>query len=565
MDKRVLDPDRAIDASELAKTIEKRDIKPAREAPTPPASASDAAAPTPSDPGARLPGTAPNHIGRYVVLRPLGEGGMGVVYAAYDEELDRKVALKLIHPSLQGHNEIRTRILREAQALARVSAPNVVTVYEAGEAFGQIFIAMEFVNGTTLTKWSETRRSWQEILRMYLDAGQGLLAAHQAGLVHRDFKPDNVLIGTDGRPRVADFGLARMDEKSDGSPSRPSAAVPAVSPDAVARRSQEALPLLSPVTQAGAVLGTPLYMSPEQHLGEPTDARSDQFSFCVALYETLYGQLPFAGDTVQSLGFNTISGRIQPRPPGTKVPKPVHQALLRGLSPSPAQRFPSMAELLAALSYDPDVDPTAGPRARRRVALSLIAFMLIALWGMRGLLLLNVSPFRASLATAFAYFGTFVVVALRFRHALKNPFHRGCILYGLVFGGQVLAIRVVGLLLGLTHVQAVTLDLVALAAMTCVIAPLVLPGLWPLAPLAAGSALVAVALPEYAETLSSWVVALSTFASLYLWNQALDQRGSHRRARPAGSRSSRSRSASSSAANSSERPGGNRAVTTPTD
>ena len=542
MDKRVRDLDDTLDESELAKTIETRARKPVREAQKLPAPAPSAVPPAPSDPGARLPGTAPNHIGRYVVLRPLGEGGMGVVYAAYDEELDRKVALKLIHPSLQGQNEIRTRILREAQALARVSAPNVVTVYEAGEALGQIFIAMEFVNGTTLTKWSETKRSWQEILRMYLDAGQGLLAAHQAGLVHRDFKPDNVLIGKDGRPRVADFGLARIDEKAEGSASPLSAAVPTVSPvspastGSTARRSQEALPLLSPVTQAGAVLGTPLYMSPEQHLGEPTDARSDQFSFCVALYEALYGQLPFAGDTVQSLGFNTISGRIQPRPAGSQVPKPVHLALLRGLSPSPDQRFPSMAELLAALSYDPDVDPTAGPRARRRVALSLIAFMLIALWGMRGLLLLDVSPFRASLATAFAYFGTFVFVAVRFRHALKNPFHRGCILYGLVFGGQVLAIRVVGLLLGLTHVQAVTLDLVALAAMTCVIAPLVLPGLWPVAPLAAGSALVAVALPEYAETLSSWVVALSTFASLYLWNQALDQRGSHRRARAAGAR-----------------------------
>jgi len=130
-------------------------------------------------------------LGRYVLLRTLGEGGMGVVYAAYDKELDRKVALKLIHPSRQGDSQLRLRILREAQALARVSAPNVVQVYQVGEVDNQLFIAMEFVNGTTLTKWqSEPGRSWQDILRMYLAVGEGVLAAHQAELVHRDFKPD---------------------------------------------------------------------------------------------------------------------------------------------------------------------------------------------------------------------------------------------------------------------------------------------------------------------------------------------------------------------------------------
>jgi len=153
------------------------------------------ARPPRSPPSGELAARGEQHrtIGRYVLLRELGEGAMGVVYAAYDEELDRKVALKIIHPSRQGDSQLRARILREAQALARVSAPNVVQVYQVGEVDGQLFIAMEFVNGTTLTRWqAEPDRSWQDILRMYLAAGQGVLAAHQAELVHRDFKPEKV-------------------------------------------------------------------------------------------------------------------------------------------------------------------------------------------------------------------------------------------------------------------------------------------------------------------------------------------------------------------------------------
>ena len=244
----------------------------------------------------------------------------------------------------------------------------------------------------------------------------------------------------------------------------------------------------------------------------------------MALYEALYGQLPFAGDTVEKLAYSTVAGKVRPRPSGSQVPMPVHQALLRGLSASPAQRFPSMRELLAALCFDPNVDLTAGPRTRRRVTISMMAFMLVALLGMRVLLLLNVSPFRASLATAFAYFAVFVFVCFRFRRALKNPFHRGMLVYGLVFGGQVLASRVIGVLLGLSHVQAVTLDLVSLAAMSCVIAALVLPSLWPVAPLSMLSALVAVAFPDYAQTISSGVVVLTSIASLLLWNRVIARR-----------------------------------------
>ena len=472
---------------------------------------STASMPPTSDPG-QLRGST--HLGRYALLRKLGEGGMGVVYAAYDEELDRRVALKLIHPSLQGDAQVRARILREAQALARVSAPNVVTIYQTGEVDGQVFIAMEFVNGTTLTKWqSEPGRSWQDILRVYLDAGQGLLAAHHVGLIHRDFKPDNVLIGKDGRPRVADFGLARMDNKS-GHSTQASGRLSTVS------RPGSQQPIMANMTQAGTTLGTPLYMSPEQHLGEATDARSDQFSFCVALFEALYNKLPFAGNTVESLAYNTISGKVQPRPSGSQVPTVVHQAILRGLSPAPAARFPSMRELLATLSYDPAIDRTAGPRVRRRVTNNMIAFMLIAAAGPTVLHRLGLSEFLASLAISFAYFAVFVFMAIRFRRALKNPFHRGFLVYGTVFGAQVLAIQLIGQFLGLSTSQVATLDLVALSSMTCVAASLVLPRMWTMALLGIVAAIVGALHPSYAQHLSSAVVVATTIVSLLLWNRA---------------------------------------------
>ncbi|HNN94341.1 MAG TPA: serine/threonine-protein kinase [Pseudomonadota bacterium] len=469
--------------------------------------------PPSSDPG-QLRGAMQPHMGRYALLRKLGEGAMGVVYAAYDEELDRRVALKLIHPSLQDDSQTRARILREAQALARVSAPNVVTIYQTGEVDGQIFIAMEFVNGTTLSKWqSEEGRTWLDILRMYLDAGQGLLAAHLAGLIHRDFKPDNVLIGKDGRARVADFGLARMDSKA-GANTLASGRMPTVG------RPGHEQPINANMTQAGTLLGTPLYMSPEQHLGEATDARSDQFSFCVALYEALYNQLPFAGNTVEALAFNTISGRIQNRPSGSRVPMVVHQAILRGLATNPTARFPSMRELLVALSYDPTVDRTAGPRVRRRVTSNMIAFMLIAAAGPTLLHRAGLSEYNAALSIAAAYFAVFVFMAIRFRRAIKNAFHRGFLVYGTVFGAQVLAIQLVGYYLGLSLSQIATLDLVALSAMTCVAAALVLPRMWTMALLGGLATMVALWKPVYAQHLSSAVVVVTTIVSLLLWNAA---------------------------------------------
>jgi len=284
-------------------------------------------------------------IGRYVVLTRLGAGGMGVVYAAYDPELDRKVALKLLRDP-RGGAEARVRLVREAQAMAQLAHPNVVAVHDVGTVDDRVYVAMEFVAGETLTSWlGRSRRSWREILRMILAAGDGLQAAHAAGLIHRDFKPDNVMVGDDGRARVMDFGLARADQAAGVGDARASD-----------RAVSDAL------TQAGALMGTPRYMAPEQWEGAATDGRTDQFALCVTLWEALYGAPPFAGDTFVELSYAVLYSKRRPPPPNAKVPAWLRRVIERGLRCAPGERWPSMVELLAALRDD----PTA--RRRWRVA-----------------------------------------------------------------------------------------------------------------------------------------------------------------------------------------------------
>lgn len=270
-------------------------------------------------------------IGRYVILDRIGGGGMGVVYTAYDPELDRKVALKLLRPDRAAGEAARLRLLREAQAIARLSHPHVVAVHDAGTFGDQVFLAMEYVEGTTLSWWlNEERRPWREVVDRFVLAGRGLAAAHAAGLVHRDFKPDNVLLGRDGRVRVADFGLARaVGTDTEEEPAS----------------SESVSGLASPLTQLGVAVGTPAYMAPEQLRGERADARSDQFSFCVALWEALYGERPFAGEMGR--------GPVREAPAGARVPDRLRQALLRGLAIDPAARYPAMEELLDRLGRDP--------------------------------------------------------------------------------------------------------------------------------------------------------------------------------------------------------------------
>ena len=215
-----------------------------------------------------------NRIGRFLVLDQIGQGGMGRIYTAYDEQLDRKIAIKVLREDDLPSDDDRMRFLREAQALARLSHPNVVTVHEVGEHDGQIFLAMEYVPGDDLHAWLRTEPGWQQVLEAFIAAGRGLVAAHVEGLVHRDFKPHNVMRTDDGIVKVLDFGLARMvgdeveptEERVSLSGSNPS--------------------LSSPLTHTGTVMGTPAYMAPEQFEGDGIDAKTDQYCYCVALWES---------------------------------------------------------------------------------------------------------------------------------------------------------------------------------------------------------------------------------------------------------------------------------------
>jgi tetratricopeptide (TPR) repeat protein/tRNA A-37 threonylcarbamoyl transferase component Bud32 len=304
----------------------------------------------------------PTRIGRFALIERIGAGAMGEVYAAYDEQLDRKVAIKLVRPDrlapagegAAGSMDSR-RLLREAQVLAQLSHPNVVQVYEAGLFGDRVFVAMEFIRGQTLRQWlvthgqvSEPER-WRRVIEMFMAAGRGLQAAHAAGLVHRDFKPDNVLVGSEGRVCVADFGLARATQSG----SVAGEALEAATIEQHVATSSDVQSPLHSLTETGTILGTPGYMSPEQMKGEPSDSRADQFSFCVALYEALYRVRPFVARSLAELRQLVTSGAHAEPPRDTEVPARIRNVLARGLAAEPAARYPSMGELLVALAHDP--------------------------------------------------------------------------------------------------------------------------------------------------------------------------------------------------------------------
>ncbi|MBI3185572.1 MAG: serine/threonine protein kinase [Myxococcales bacterium] len=312
-----------------------------------------------------------DQVGRYLILERLAAGGMGEVYAAYDPQLDRRVALKILRADVLaglGAKEGRTRLLREAQAMARLAHPNVITVHDVGEIGDRIFIAMEFIDGCTLREWlHQQKRSWREVLQVFLEAGRGLAAAHHAGLMHRDFKPQNVLVGIDGRVCVLDFGLARHSDAPE-----PKHEVRPKVPETVTASGSGVLD--TPLTQLGAIMGTPGYMSPEQLRGEPTDACTDQFSFSVALYEALYGERPFKGETLTELTEEVTSGEFPEPKDDTGVPEWLYAVARRGTAVRREDRFPSMDELLARLS----VDPTVARRRKLRIGALLAASALAA-------------------------------------------------------------------------------------------------------------------------------------------------------------------------------------------
>jgi serine/threonine protein kinase len=274
----------------------------------------------------------PVRIGRFRLLSKLGEGGMGEVYAAHDDDLDRRVAIKILKADAPRGSTLRMR--REGQGMSYVCHPNVARVFEIGVHEGRTFLVMEYIKGHTLRQWcSVADRSWKDKLQVYLEAARGLAAAHSHGLVHRDFKPSNVLIDTCDHAHVLDFGLVHSggDAQVD-------------SLDNLRREE-----LTRKVTRVGTVMGTPPYMAPEQNLGGPTDARTDQFSFCIALWEALAGEHPFLAPTESRSRLRPFINGLRKVPGGKRVPRRIWKVLQRGLSARPAERWRSMAELIEQL------------------------------------------------------------------------------------------------------------------------------------------------------------------------------------------------------------------------
>ncbi|MEM7157651.1 MAG: serine/threonine-protein kinase [Myxococcota bacterium] len=280
----------------------------------------------------------PVRVGRYAVQGSIGSGGMGSVVRAYDPELQRDVALKLLRAERMGDANTRARLVQEARAMARLAHPNVAMVFEVGEADGHLFVAMELVDGRNLRQWlDEASRPWRPVLTLFEQAGRGLVAAHAKGLIHRDFKPDNVVVDSEGRARVVDFGLAR-EQGETVVPTEDELEEPEPRPETQAVN----------LTTTGTLLGTPAYMSPEQWKGEPVDARSDQFSFCVSLWEALCGARPFTEERMGPLMEAVTHGRMT-EPRAGAAPRHVFRALQRGLRPDPAERWPDMESLLHEL------------------------------------------------------------------------------------------------------------------------------------------------------------------------------------------------------------------------
>lgn len=300
-------------------------------------------------------------LGRYILLSQVGRGGGGVVYGAYDPELDRRVAIKVLRPDVEGGSspDWADRMRSEAQTIAQLSHPNIIAVHDVGTIEpghpmfdAGVFIVMELIDGSPLSTWIDARRPWSEVLDVLLPIGHALIAAHAAGLVHRDVKPANVLVAGDARPRLVDFGLARP--------------LPRTSADAEA--------------VSNIAIGTPSTMAPEQHFGRAADARTDQYGYCATLHALLHGDYPFAGDTIAELLRAKERGR--PRQQVRGIPRWLDEAVARGLAPRPEDRYPDMAALLHVLER-------GRGRVRRRLAIVagtgvLVGSIAISRWSAAG-------------------------------------------------------------------------------------------------------------------------------------------------------------------------------------
>jgi serine/threonine-protein kinase len=369
-------------------------------------------------------------IGRFLLLRKIGEGGMGEVYSGYDEQLDRKVAIKVLHAAY-APEETQKRTLREAQALARLSHPNVVAVHEVGQVDGDVFVVMEHIDGLTLRDWQdEPTRTVDEILHAYILAGQGLAAVHAAGMVHRDFKPHNAMIDRQGRVRILDFGLAHARGSTIATPDELNAVSNTLS---------------SQLTAEGAIAGTPAYMSPEQLMGSPLDARTDQFSFCVALYEALYKKLPASANTTSANAIPALASSLAAPPPRSNIPGRISDAIMRGLSRDPETRFPTMGTLLESLDITPHANPLG--QSRQRLLFALLLLTTMGAWMVAPAEWFNSSDLhRTTLLLAATV--TFVVAVgiYIFRDTLlRNPFHRLRIVFLLIMGLAIAGSRTAGI------------------------------------------------------------------------------------------------------------------------
>ena len=512
-----------------------------------------------SEPADGSSATGLTTLGRFALIERLGEGGMGVVHAAYDPKLDRRVALKLLRPGRDG-GLARERLLREARALARLAHPNVVPIHDVGVIDGQVFLVMEYVPGEDLASWVVSgERSWEDIVATYRSAGAGLAAAHAAGMIHRDFKPANVRIGRDGRVRVLDFGLARArdvsvrDAKASDARAEPVAPAPCEVPaersvtvqsaelsatlplqpttgleatvastgEMNASSRQGADRLSDSLTEFGAILGTPAYMAPEQYTGAEVGPAADQFSFCVALYEALYGHRPFAGDTLAAVQAEIAAGQVR-QPTGERsVPDWVLDVLHRGLRCEPSERYPSMRELLS--QFDSDI--ARDMRVTRRAVVWTLA--LVCLLGSVAPLLflpanwtsLGARPVPGSMVLFLACMLSLLAISVMFwrERFFSTAIGRMMTMVGLMALSLMLTQRTLGWLRELPLTDELLAELFTLTGVIMVGTRVAMSGLWWCAAWTMGCALAIAVWPEYTMALGFLAYSGLMLVTIVMW------------------------------------------------
>ncbi len=518
-------------------------------------------------------------IGRFAVLRTLGEGGMGVVYSAYDEELDRRVALKLLRPGRDNSPRNQARMQREARAMAKLSHPNVVQVYEVGRFEEQVFLAMEFVQGRTLGAWLKAEpRGWQEVLQILVQAGRGLHAAHESGIIHGDFKPDNILIDAEERARVLDFGLSRRTEPASASVkgaaasgeagrslqgpvasgeagrslqgpaasgeagrSLQAAPIPTHVPTHVPTPPPKPIPTPAPhhrdadeLRSNAKIAGTPAYMAPEQHRHVQANQRTDQFSFCVTLFTALYGIHPFAGGSLLELIIKLTDGKVNPVPAGSAVPSVVHAAVVRGLLVDPDQRWPSLADLLGELEAilarfrDPELDLSVARRQRvllaMIIAVSILAMSFVVILGSPAEDMLPSPETNALAGAAINALLLLVVFSFR-RNLLKNRINRQLTAWLVVSSLAMLADRTISLVLELPVSATMALDLLLLGSIAAMSAIIVEKWIaWPATLLLTG-ALMATILPGVSSLILAIAIVGVFCLAVLFWSRGARGQG----------------------------------------